>query len=118
MSNDRYILGPRVFGRVLLSMMPLDAAARLMRAIAFGLLGMLGALALWQFKRARSDATRLMSGGYAVIAVLLALCYGVHYFDATLYFAPDRFVMTSGVGVPLIVNRNSPLQPPPKPVCQ
>ena len=37
---------------------------------------------------------------------------------ATLYFAPDRFVMTSGVGVPLIVNRNSPLQPSPKPVCQ
>ena len=91
-TSDRYILGVRVFGRVLLSLMPsgrggardarrsLCAAGRAWRDRA------------WKFQRAKPDAAaRLLPAGYAVIAALLALLYGVHYFDATLYFAPPDY---------------------------
>jgi hypothetical protein len=92
-SNDRYILGVRVFGRALLSLMPLDTAARVMRGVAFALLGILGAVALWALRAAPDPALRLFPAGYLVIAACLTLLYGVHYFDATLYFAPPDYII-------------------------
>lgn len=91
-SNDRYILGVRVVGRVLLSLMPFDTMARLLRGISFALLGVLGALALWKLRTAADTVSRQFAFGYLIIAVCLALFYGVHWFDATLYFAPPDHV--------------------------
>jgi hypothetical protein len=102
-SNDRYILGVRVFGRVLLSLMPLDTAARAMRDVAFALLGILGALALWTLRTAPDPAARVFPAGYLVIAACLALFYGVHYFDATLYFAPPDYIHFVFIAISLIV---------------
>ena len=91
-SNDRYILGVRVVGRVLLSLMSFDTMARTLRGFAFALLGVLGALSLWKLRAAPDSATRRFAAGYLTIAACLALLYGVHYFDATLYFAPPDHV--------------------------
>lgn len=103
-TNDRYILGVRVFGRVLLSLMPLDTAANAIRGAAFALLGVLGAIALWKLRRAKPDAAaRLLPAGYTVIAALLALLYGVHYFDATLYFAPPDYTHFLFIIISLLV---------------
>jgi hypothetical protein len=85
---DRYIQGIRVFGRAMLSMMPFDVAARVMRGIAFVLLGAIGVVALWRVRSAGDAASRLLPAGYAVMAGCLALLYGVHYFDTMLMFAP------------------------------
>src|SRR2546423_1391828 len=87
---DRYIMGVRVFARVLLSLMPLDIAARVMRAVAFALLGMIGLVALCKLRIA-SGAARLLPTGYLVITGCLTLLYGVHYFDAMLLFAPPDY---------------------------
>ena len=51
-SSDRYILGVRVVGRVMLSLMPFDTMANVLRGIAFALLGVLGAAALWKLRAA------------------------------------------------------------------
>ena len=51
-ATDRYILGVRVVGRTLLSLMPFDAMAQTLRGIAFALLGALGALALFKLRAA------------------------------------------------------------------
>ena len=91
-ATDRYILGVRVVGRVLLSLMPFDAMAQTLRGIAFALLGALGALALFKLRAAPDTASRRFAAGYLVIALCLALLYGVHYFDAMLYFAPPDHV--------------------------
>ena len=91
-ATDRYILGARVVGRVLLSLMPFDAMAQTLRGIAFALLGALGALALFKLRAAPDTGSRGFAAGYLVIALCLALLYGVHYFDATLYFAPPDHV--------------------------
>ena len=91
-ATDRYILGVRVVGRVLLSLMPFDAMAQTLRGIAFALLGALGALALFKLRAAPDTGSRGFAAGYLVIALCLALLYGVHYFDATLYFAPPDHV--------------------------
>src|SRR5256885_1160824 len=64
---DRYIMGVRVFARALLSMMPLDIAARVMRGVAFALLGIIGLVAVWKLRGA-SGAARLPPAGYLVIA--------------------------------------------------
>jgi hypothetical protein len=101
-SNDRYILGVRVVGRVLLSAMPFDTMARLLRGIAFALLGVLGALALWKLRVAPDGASRRFAAGYLVIAACLALLYGVHYFDATLYFAPPDYVHFIFIAISLL----------------
>ena len=90
-SNDRYIMGVRIFGRAMLSIWPLDIVAQIMRGIAFALLGILGLIAVWRLYRA-DVASRLLPAGYAVIAACLALLYGVHYFGATLLFAPPDYV--------------------------
>jgi hypothetical protein len=101
-SNDRYILGVRVVGRVLLSVMSFDAMARTLRGIAFALLGALGALALWKLRAAPGAASRRFAASYLVIAGCLALLYGVHYFDATLYFAPPDYVHFAFIAISLL----------------
>jgi hypothetical protein len=88
---DRYIMGVRVFARTMLSAMPLDTAARVMRGGAFILLGAIGLLALWKLRTTKGRA-RLLPAGYVCIAVCLTLLYGVHYFDATFFFAPPDYV--------------------------
>src|SRR4051794_15327960 len=91
--HDRYIFGIRVFARALLSVMPLDVAAEVMRGVAFVLLGVIALLALWKLRPAQSNGTSaLLPVGYLVLAGGLALLYGVHYFDATLLFAPPDYV--------------------------
>jgi hypothetical protein len=101
-SNDRYILGLRVVGRVLLSLMPFDTMARTLRGISFALLGVLGALALFKLRAARDAVSRQFAAGFLIIAVCLALLYGVHYFDATLYFAPPDHVHFSFITISLL----------------
>ncbi|MGB9364864.1 MAG: hypothetical protein WCE79_02505 [Xanthobacteraceae bacterium] len=102
LATDRYILGVRVVGRVLLSLMPFDTMARTLRGIAFALLGVLGALALWKLRAAPDAGSRQSATGYLIIAAGLALLYGVHYFDATLYFAPPDYVHFSFIIVSLL----------------
>ncbi len=101
-ASDRYILGVRVAGRVLLSLMPFDAMARTLRGISFALLGVLGALALWKLRAAPDAAARQFAIGYLIIALCLALLYGVHWFDATLYFAPPDHVHFAFIIVSLL----------------
>ena len=101
-ASDRYILGVRVVGRVLLSLMPFDATARTLRGISFALLGVLGALALWNLRAAPNAPARQSAIGYLIIAVCLALLYGVHWFDATLYFAPPDHVHFAFIIVSLL----------------
>ena len=101
-ASDRYILGVRVAGRALLSLMPFDAMARTLRGISFALLGVLGALALWKLRAAPDAAARQFAIGYLVIALCLALLYGVHWFDATLYFAPPDHVHFAFIIVSLL----------------
>ena len=101
-ASDRYILGVRVVGRVLLSLMPFDTMARLLRGISFALLGVLGALALWKLRAAPDAAARQFAIGYLIIALCLALLYGVHWFDATLYFAPPDHVHFAFIIVSLL----------------
>ena len=45
----------------------------------------------------------LLPAGYTVIAALLALLYGVHYFDATLYFAPPDYTHFLFIIISLLV---------------
>src|ERR1041385_1861306 len=101
-ASDRYILGVRVVGRVLLSLMPFDTMARTLRGIAFALLGALGALALWKLRAAPDSASRRFAAGHLIIAAGLTLLYGVHYFDATLYFAPPDWVHFAFIIVSLL----------------
>ena len=89
---NRYIMGVRIPARVLLSAMPFDEAGRAMRRGAFVLLGALGLLALWKLRRASDRGSRIFASGYFVIAACLSLLYGVHYFDATFFFAPPDYV--------------------------
>jgi hypothetical protein len=102
-SNDRYIVGVRVLGRALLSVMSFETMARALRGIAFALLGMIGAIALWKLGAASDTAARRFAAGYLVIAACLALLYGVHYFDASLYFAPLDHVQFVFIIVSLLV---------------
>jgi hypothetical protein len=101
-ASDRYILGVRVAGRVLLSLMPFDTMARTLRGISFALLGVLGALALWKLRAAPDAAARQFAIGYLIIALCLALLYGAHWFDATLYFAPPDHVHFAFIIVSLL----------------
>lgn len=102
-SNDRYILGVRVVGRVMLSLMRFDTMANVLRGIAFALLGVLGAAALWKLRAAPDGEARLFAAGYAIITLCLALLYGVHYFDATLYFAPPDVTHFIFIAISLFV---------------
>jgi hypothetical protein len=88
-ATDRYILGVRVIGKILLGLMPFDAMAQLLRAIAFALLAVLALLSFAKLRATmRAGEPLLRPAGYLVIAALLSCLYGVHYFDAMLYFAP------------------------------
>ena len=85
-ASDRYILGVRVVGRALLSLMPFDTMSRTLRGVAFALLGVLGAAG--KLRAAPDAASRRFAASYLIVAICLTLLYGVHYFDAKLYFAP------------------------------
>jgi len=85
---DRYLLGMRVLGRVMLSAMTLETMRRVLLGAAYTLLGLIGVMALWRLRRARDPVEREQALGYAGIAGVLALFYGVHFFDASLNFAP------------------------------
>src|SRR5947209_3062507 len=89
---DRYIMGVRVFARVLLSTSSWERAARVMRGISFALLGVIGLVALLKLRHATDSSARLFPAAYLAITVCLALLYGVHYFDATFFFAPPDYV--------------------------
>ena len=91
-ASDRYILGVRVVGRALLSLMPFDTMARTLRGIAFALLGVARRAGAVEVSRRAGHRSRRFAAGYLIIAVCLALLYGVHYFDAKLYFAPPDHV--------------------------
>ena len=100
---DRYIMGIRIFARSVLSLMPLERAARIMRGIAFALLGAVGLTALWQLGTARAERSSLqLPAGYLIIAGCLAALYGVHYFDATFFFAPPDYVHFAFIWISLI----------------
>ena len=101
--SDRYIFGNRVFGRAMLSVMPFGAMASVMQAVAFALLGAIGAVALWRLRNAPDPASRLLPAGYVVIAGCLALLYGVHYFDTMLMFAPPDYTHFMFVLISLLV---------------
>jgi hypothetical protein len=86
---DRYVLGMRVLGRVLLSVTSLKSMRQILAGTSYALLRLIGLAALWRLGRARGDTeTRARAAGYLAIAVTLALFYGVNFFDATLNFGP------------------------------
>jgi|GEM_PF-3483304 len=86
---DRYILGMRVLGRVLLSTTSVRALRHILLGTAYALLGLIGIVALYRFSRATNNVfERARAAGYVAIAACLALFYGIHYFGATLYFGP------------------------------
>ena len=100
---DRYIMGVRVFARLLLSAMPWERAARVMRGISFALLGVIGLVALVKLRRASDSSARLLPVAYLAITACLALLYGVHYFDATFFFAPPDYVHFVFILISLVV---------------
>jgi hypothetical protein len=86
---DRYILGMRVLGRVLLSVTSLTSMRHILAGTSYALLGLIGLAAFWRFASARRDAeTRARAAGYLAIALTLASFYGVNFFDAMLNFGP------------------------------
>ena len=91
-SIDRYIMGSRVVARAMLSAMPLDTVTRVLRGVALALLAGIAVIALWKLHGSRSSAARTFPASYLVIACCLALLYGVHFFDATLIFAPPDII--------------------------
>jgi hypothetical protein len=85
---DRYLLGMRVAGRVLLSMAPLPAMRGVLRGTAYGLLAIIAITALWRLVRSRDPIARERAAGHGAVAACLALFFCMHYFDATLTFGP------------------------------
>src|SRR6185295_19022574 len=69
---DRYVLGMRVLGRVLLSVTSLKSMRQVLAGTSYALLGLIGLAALWRFAQARGDAQeRIRAAGYLAIAVTL-----------------------------------------------
>jgi hypothetical protein len=85
---DRYVLGMRVAGRILLSAMSVETMRRVLPATAYALLAIIALAALTLLWRANGDTERTRGAGYLAIAACLALFYCVPYFDATLTFGP------------------------------
>jgi hypothetical protein len=86
---DRYVLGMRVLGRVLLSVTSLKSMRQILAGVSYALLALIAIAALWRLVSARNDVTeRIRAAGYLAIAVTLALFYGVNFFDAMLNFGP------------------------------
>ena len=86
---DRYILGMRVLGRVLLSVTSLKSMRQILAGISYALLSLIALAALGRFVAAGGDAEkRARAASYLAIAACLALFYGVNFFDATLNFGP------------------------------
>ena len=98
---DRYIMAPRIVGRVMLSAMPYETMLNVLRVASYALIAAIGLLAFYRLSRVNPDPeSRLVPAGYLTIALCLVLLYGVHYFDATLYFATQdmtnyAFIMIS-----------------------
>jgi len=102
--TDRYILGVRVLGKILLGLMPFDAMVQLIRAIAFALLAVLGLLSFARLRNARRGGEPVFRAtAYLIITACLTLLYGVHYFDATLYFAPLDYTHFAFIIISLLV---------------
>ena len=60
----------------------------------------------WRLLRLRAApgaASRRFATGYLIITLCLALLYGVHYFDAMLYFAPPDHVHFSFIIISLLM---------------
>lgn len=85
---DRYILGMRLLGRVMLSAMPVQTMRRVLLVVSYGLLGVIGITAGCILWRARSPADMQRAAGCLAIALCFALFHSAHYFDAMLTFAP------------------------------
>jgi hypothetical protein len=86
---DRYILGARVLGRVLLSAVSVETMRRVLLGSSYGLLGLIGLLAAWRFMHTRGDPDEARRAAvYGAIVACLALFYGAHHFDGLLNFAP------------------------------
>src|ERR1043166_6818651 len=82
---DRYILGMRVLGRVLLSVTSLASMRHILAGTSYALLGLIGLAAFWRFASAPGAAeTRVRAAG----ALALASFYGVNFFDAMLNCGP------------------------------
>lgn len=85
---DRYILGMRVLGRVLLSAMPVQTMRHVLLGISYGLLGLIGMTACWMLWHARAPSDIQRAAGCLAIALCFALFHSAHYFDAMICFAP------------------------------
>jgi hypothetical protein len=86
---DRYVLGMRVLGRVLLSSTSLNSMRQILAGTSYALLGLIALAALWRVIKAGGDAeTRARAAGHLAIALTFALFYGVNYFDGMLNFGP------------------------------
>jgi hypothetical protein len=99
---DRYILGARIVGRVLLTLTSVAALWPILLAISYALIGAIGIVALVRLRRARDAIERTHAAGYAAIATCFALFYGAHYYDATLGFAPLDWVQFAFILVSLV----------------
>lgn len=88
-SYDRYILGMRVLGRILLSIMPLNAMHDLLFALLYGLLGGIVVIAAWRLVRAEAGSPeRARAAAFIAIAGCFASFYGLSYYGPTLNFGP------------------------------
>src|SRR5262245_15317955 len=86
---DRYILGMKTLGRVMLSFMTVQTMKRVLLIGVYALLAVLIAAALHRFAAAGADiAARARAAGFVAIGVCLALFYGLEVFGGMLYFAP------------------------------
>lgn len=84
---DRYLIGMRVLGRVILSVTSVASLRHIQVAASYSLLGLTLLLALWRLRRATEARERERLAGIAAIALAFGLFYGVYHFDATLNFA-------------------------------
>ena len=99
---DRYVLGTRVLGRILLSAVPLPIMRVVLLGTAYALLALIGFVALRRLATTSDPVTRERAAGHAAIAASLGLCFGAHFFDATLNFGPMDCVQYLFVLISLI----------------
>jgi hypothetical protein len=89
MQYDNYILGTRVLGRLLLSVMTVEAMGLVLLSTGYGLLLMIGIVALYRLSRSERDsAARQRAAGSLAMVGCFALFYGFSYFGSTLYYGP------------------------------
>jgi hypothetical protein len=84
---DRYILGMRILGRILLSIMPVQAMRWFLLALLYGLLAAIALIAAWRLLRSPpAIAARARAAAFIAIPACLALFYGLSYYGPTLNF--------------------------------